>query len=290
MNSFSQRQGFKPVKSIIQIEGMDEELRNSLWNALIIFYWKKLEKLTYLDYDGDYRDTSIAHLCLLIKKIWFSYFKFPLDFLPESTDDLYQLIRKYFFDCKWNEAYDFVEFIAGNYPDQNLNNKFTKFCNDILEKELSAYRFIDKIISPITSEVELGEIEKALAIQDNLKPVYTHLRNALNLLSKKESPDYRNSIKESISAVEAICQLITSDNKATLGKALKEIEKNIGIHPSFKSALDKLYGYTSDAEGIRHALLEESTLEFEDAKFMLVVCSAFTNFLISKSLKSGISL
>ncbi len=37
MNLFSQRKGLKPVKSIIQIDSMDTDLRNSLWNALSIF-------------------------------------------------------------------------------------------------------------------------------------------------------------------------------------------------------------------------------------------------------------
>ena len=50
--------------------------------------------------------------------------------------------------------------------------------------------------------------------------------------------------------------------------------------PSPKGAFDKLYGYTSDADGIRHALLEEDKVTFEQAKFMLVVCSAFTNYVI----------
>jgi hypothetical protein len=290
MSSFSQRQGFKPGKSTIQIEEMDEELRNSLWSAFIIFYWKKLEGVGYINYDSQYGNYYIDNMCSLIQRLWLSYFKQPLDTLPEHEKDLYQVMRKYFFNCKWNEAYDFVEFVARNHPDENLNIEFREFCNNILEKEISAYRFIERSISPITSEVEIGEIENALAVQDELKPVAEHLRRALDLLSQKKSPDYRNSIKESISAIEAICQLITSDNKATLGKALKEIEKKIGIHPSFKSALDKLYGYTSDADGIRHALLEESSLGFEDAKFMLVVCSAFTNFIISKSLKAEISL
>ena len=50
----------------------------------------------------------------------------------------------------------------------------------------------------------------------------------------------------------------------------------------------QLYGYTSDADGIRHALLDESDLDFEDAKFMLVSCSAFTNYLKGKAIKAGI--
>lgn len=50
-----------------------------------------------------------------------------------------------------------------------------------------------------------------------------------------------------------------------------------------------MYGYTSDEDGIRHSLLEESTLKFMDAKFMLVSCSAFINFLIDKASEAGIT-
>ncbi len=96
MNSFSQRQGFKPVKSTIQIEGMDDELRNSLWNALIILYWNKLKRVSYIDYDGHYSNTCIDHMCILIKRVWFSYFKKPLDILPEDKQNFYQFTRKIF--------------------------------------------------------------------------------------------------------------------------------------------------------------------------------------------------
>jgi hypothetical protein len=124
------------------------------------------------------------------------------------------------------------------------------------------------------------------------KPVATHLKRALELLSDRKSPDYRNSTKESISAVEAICGLITGNPKAELGQALKEIERGnkVKLHGALSGAFSKLYGYTSDAGGIRHALLDEPNLYFEDAKFMLVSCSAFINYLVAKSSKAGIEL
>ncbi|MCR4321721.1 MAG: hypothetical protein NUV74_15460 [Candidatus Brocadiaceae bacterium] len=132
------------------------------------------------------------------------------------------------------------------------------------------------------------EIEEALEATKLLKPVLYHLKSALDLFADRKSPDYRNSIKESISAVEAICNLIAKDTKTTLGQALKEIEKKMTLHPALKKAFDSLYGYTSNAEGIRHALLDEPTLDFEDAKFMLVSCSGFINYLLAKSSKAGI--
>ncbi len=40
----------------------------------------------------------------------------------------------------------------------------------------------------------------------------------------------------------------------------------------------KLYGYSSDEDGIRHAILEEKEIGFDEAKFMLVACSGFVNY------------
>ncbi len=79
--------------------------------------------------------------------------------------------------------------------------------------------------------------------------------------------------------MEAVCQIITGDPKATLGQALKKI----GIHPALEKGFSSIYGYTSDADGIRHALLEKSTVDADDAQFFLVSCAAFGNYLIAKS-------
>ncbi|MBC8320129.1 MAG: hypothetical protein H8E34_05345 [Bacteroidetes bacterium] len=105
----------------------------------------------------------------------------------------------------------------------------------------------------------------------------------MSLLSDRKNPDYRNSIKESISAIESLCKILVGDNSKTLGKALKELRKKFEIPPSLLKAFDAIYGYTSSEGGIRHSLLEDDiTVGLEEARFMLVACSAFTNYLISK--------
>lgn len=164
-------------------------------------------------------------------------------------------------------------------------------CNLVLKRELSAYRLVGNKITQITSEEEITEIEEALEATTSLEYVKTHLKTALDLLANRKSPDYRNSIKESISSVESLCKLITGDDKATLGDALKTIKREgkIELHAALEGAFQKLYGYTSDSGGIRHAL-EEPKPDFEEAKFMLVSCSAFINYLKVKSLKTGIKL
>lgn len=276
--SFSQRKGLEPVKSVLQVDSMDSDLRIGLWNVLDIVYWNR-------------RGDTHRELDQLLKKIWFSYFKRPIDTRGLYMSRDIEIIRDYFFKCSWNEVYDFIEFIANNYDDEKTSGLFVNFCNAVLKQELSAYRFVGGVITQLTSEQEIAEIEEALEAKSP-KPVTIHLKTALDLLADRKSPDYRNSIKESISAVEAICCSITGNSKATLGQALKAIERDgkVDLHPALKAAFDKLYGYTSDAEGIRHALLDEPNLDFEDAKFMLVSCSAFINYLREKSSKAGIEL
>ncbi len=290
MKLFSHRHGLKPVKNVIQIDSIDDDLQNRLWNSLKIAYWDRVHGST-ISHINKYGENSEKEVVLLIRKLWHNYYKKPLDTMDNHWLLIYDEIRQYFFSSEWFEVYDFIEFIANNYPNNDINSKFMKFCNDILEQELSAYRFVGSKITQITSEIEISEIEEALEASDSLRPVKIHLKRALDLLADRKSPDYRNSIKESISAVEAICKSITNDDKATLGECLKSIKKDnkIKMHPALNSAFSKLYGYTSGADGIRHALLDEPDLDFEDAKFMIVSCSGFINYLISKASKAGFS-
>ena len=105
------------------------------------------------------------------------------------------------------------------------------------------------------------------------------------MYADKKNPDYGNSIKESISAVESLSKIVVQNNKATLGQALKAIEKKYHIPESLQKAFSALYGYTSNEGGIRHSLLEKNVkIDLEEAGFMLIACSAFVNYLISKGL------
>jgi hypothetical protein len=72
-------------------------------------------------------------------------------------------------------------------------------------------------------------------------------------------PDYRNCVKESISAVESAARQIAGEG-AKLADALAALErKGVTLHPALKKGFLRLYGYTSDDDGIRHAILDEPT-------------------------------
>jgi len=160
--------------------------------------------------------------------------------------------------------------------------------NAVLEQHNSAYRVLDGVLVPITNTTELQAIDEAAAIPgDRLAGVREHISASIALFSKRPQPDYRNSIKESISALEGLAQVLAGKEGATLPEALKLLEKVAPMHPALRGALDKLYAYTSDAHGIRHALSDDgSSASFEDAKFMLVLSSALVNYLAARAVRS----
>lgn len=190
------------------------------------------------------------------------------------------------------EVFDLLEYLARETQDIVQNQiPFNKIMtpediyNEVFKKEYVGYRFIKGEIIKITDENEIKEVLEAAS--SPYAEVNLHLEKAKERLSDRENPDYENSIKESISSIEAICVLLLGE-KGELGALLKKLEdKGIRIHPALKGAFQKLYGYTSDAKGIRHAGdIGGENATFEEAKFMLVACSAFVNYLKEVSIKT----
>lgn len=287
MRLFSQRQGLKPVKVAIQLNDMDTDLRSGLWSLLIMYFF---QEVSIYEFRPDSNDPSGKYAFSLCRQLWFRYFKHPLDTLAGLWSEASNYLRKYFFSCQWNEAYDFVEFVGLAYADKSATARFQKACNDLFEREVSGYRFVDGRIAPITSEEEIVTVEEAANIGGRMKPAAAHFLRALQFLADRKSPDYRNSIKESISGVEAACKLLAEKPKADLNDGLRKLKEKVSLHPALEKAFASMYGYTSDEQGIRHSLLDESSLTFEDAKFMLVSCAAFVNYLRAKAARSGLNL
>ena len=63
---------------------------------------------------------------------------------------------------------------------------------------------------------------------------------------------------------------------------MKLLEKDKKLHAALKDGFGKLYGYTSDDDGIRHSMLDEPDLDVHDAKYWLLSCTSFVNYLKSR--------
>ncbi len=138
--------------------------------------------------------------------------------------------------------------------------------------------------------METTEVSGALELTERvgLGGAHEHIQTALTLFGKRPDPDYRNSIKESISAVKSIAGVLGKEDSKGLAGALTALCKRTPIHGALKAAFVQLYGYTSNEDGVRHAILDEPQIGFDEAKFMLVSCSAFVNYLISKAQSGGL--
>ncbi len=149
--------------------------------------------------------------------------------------------------------------------------------NRILEEEVSGYWILDKQVIPITNEAELSAIKKAHTTKYDA--VNIHISKALALYSNRRLSDY----EKSISAVGAICCIICgiTGAQATLGNAIKK-DKGVHIHFAMEKAFACLYGYISDENGIRHGGIDFTSAPAEDAKYMLISCFVFINYLIEK--------
>ena len=274
---FSQRHGHNPIRQILQTTDIDKPLRTRLWNCLYIHYFEGISQPALRSSD--------EYDLQLWGRYWHDYLARPLDQMPYTVSELATIVKQQILAAPWYQVYDILEFVHQNDPDpSNRAQKFAQSCNVEMEKELCGFRFVGQEIAAITSAEEIQSIEQALAPSSGPTGIRAHLNSALAKLSDRKQPDYRNSIKESISAVEALCRHITSDPKATLGQALQKMKNELGIplHPALYGAFEKLYGYTSDEGGIRHAMLDDAHISFADAKFMLVACSAFVNYALGK--------
>ena len=284
MTLFSERYGYTKPLDVIVRETMPEEVENAIctcydlleetlrracfglsdntYNKMELFLWTNFLNKRNNDFYGEYGGHMIVATSVL-------------------KDNSY----------KWYDKLNLVElsvkwlFVIGENNPMLLKTteSFIKRLNHEFERLNYAYRIVGKEIVEVSSKEEIIAIENA--IKDSGNNIRLHLESALSLLAKKPRGEYRNSIKESISAVEAVCRELTGKN--TLGDALNEIEKDGNSIPKvLKLGFEKLYGYTNNKEtGIRHALMDDEGIyipSLSEAIFMLVSCSAFINYLLAK--------
>jgi hypothetical protein len=97
---FSERYGHKPVREAIQLDSIDEALKNGIWSLLGVFYWDKaVYSGSITGYDGrsGYSLSSSANrdLSTLCNALWFEYFKKPFDRLSDDWEKVLKQLRDY---------------------------------------------------------------------------------------------------------------------------------------------------------------------------------------------------
>ena len=268
MVSFSERHGYKPARSQLhQMEDMDDRLRNAIWNFLLESFFVK-ENDVYA----------------LVRSVWTEVVGGRSDELPGNNDALLRLVStpfaadfllKWYLTANWNEVYDVLEYLLRKHQVKKKTND----ANAMLSREGSAYRFVGNVIAPITAEEELAAVEEVAQLSDPFHGASQHITQAVTLLSDRSEPDFRNAIKESISAVESAVRVAAGDPKVDIEKGLQKL----GLHHQLKQAWNNMYNWTSDENGVRHGIKGAPQVGISEARYMVVACSAFVNYLVVKS-------
>lgn len=280
-NGFSDRNNIDSIPKEMQIDDLDERSRKSIYNLWSEIY---VECRNACNYEGGNWDEVINPI---YTKLYNQTLR-PMESVKE--DALVEIIENTILKDKYNKIFDLLEYTTVLFEAvincfgsrvSRKDNYYTLY-NNLFESEYIGYRFLNRNIAPISDSVEIQSIKEAF-----FKPydkVREHLSKANRFLSDRESPDYENSIKESISALESLAQIITRTDgaQASLGKMLTKLEEQKIITSAMKGAFSALYGFASNSRGVRHSGNNGDIVSFEEAKYILVVSTAFINYVMSK--------
>jgi hypothetical protein len=273
MAKFSERYGYTTPSSVLIREKLTDEIINAVCTEYdLLRDWIEGPEILYnpLPYDNQY--------VKLEKHLWTDSLCRRLNYYSLKKQNITNYIQDK--NNPWYKTLDLIEeSISYLVTTRQYTKSFMEGLNRRFQNINFAYRIVDNQVVEITSEEEIAEIEKSL--QNPSNGVKEHLHTALELLSKRPEGDYRNSIKESISAVECIVREITGGSDFDIDK----LEKKTGtINSQLRQAFKNLYSYTNDkTTGIRHAQMEDTHAPGADeAIFMLASCSAFINYLTKK--------
>jgi hypothetical protein len=288
--TFRQRNGQMPLRSLLQIDNLLPRTRNLIWSEIrcsklfvslnVVCKWIRLE-LYGIDFDTsptqivehrvDVLGTTVKSEREIANSLWLEE-KIKTASIGEVFDIIEYITNQQRLREWWVKTYSLM--YLNDPPCAITCDVF----NDIFRSECVGFRFINGLITQIVEEVEAKAVVEAI---ETLKDAPSkHLEKALRLFSDRGNPDYANTVKEAITAVEAQCAILLNKDNITLGDALSKLEANgFKISGALKEGFKKIYGFTSNESGVRHGGLEVTSITQELAQFMLVTCSAFINYL-----------
>lgn len=279
--SFAEAERKPKFPAILGWGQIDQRIRAALWNALYLSFDEYLEHDSF----ADHQDFSLREPfnSIMLREFVNRQHQFVNDYEADFyKSDFLKEWSDFFKDSDYVELFDFVTFVV---RDVDCPKALIHDFANALDKPFSPYRLSveAKTIFPTIGENETNALERdiKLAFSSPFSGSKVHIQSALNALGEG---DYRSTVRESIHSVESAVKDFTGDTGATLSKAVKSLVGEEGVHKALADAFDKLYAYTSDEKGIRHALVfgNNERVGLDEAAFFLSACTAFVGFLSRK--------
>jgi hypothetical protein len=272
--SFSQAQGYEDIPTPLKLEELPPEARVQIWNAFYFHIERSLDNR---------RRWVIGAWANILKSRHAMHDNRPLDEWSPEIGAIRRDLRKCIETLPFNRLFDLIQFTLRH---SSCPPNFASRMRQVFLRCRLAYT-IDEgqpptIVPAVTPEEGSAVIGALQTLRKaRLGGAESHLRNASECINAR---DWAGSVRESIHAVESVARQLDSKACGGLKPALESLERRGGLHPALKAAFNKLYGYTSDEQGVRHALLDrpDHNVRMDEALFMLSACASFASYLWRK--------
>lgn len=274
--SFSQKYGYEARPKPMQLEELSNGLRQELWN---------LSRRLLLEISSEHMHRYFAaDARKFVEQVLASL----MNCLEEDVDTEHKVVfdnfKKIILHWDFHRVLSFVELIVN---DKFIPESFAKDMEGLFVKHAAAYRLDTSKIPyqffPCASKEQGDAIQRDIAAlrENDMNNAANHFRDAAGHINAQQYP---HSISDSIMAVESVTRQI-SPKENTLGKALGALKKSELItNEQLIEGFKKLYAYSNEEEGIRHALVfqNESDPGLDEAVFMFGACASFCAYIVSK--------
>ena len=272
--SFSQAQGYEAIPGPLQLEELPRNARTRIWNVFFVHLDESRVANNFGMWciDGNWRD--------ILRAVHADFHGLAVDEWSRKFSTACEGPRKYIEEQPFNKVFDLLQFVLRHRrcPREFISDMQRTF------KECRLAYIIDA--APPPTILPAATPEEGRTVVDALQTLRkagldgsaAHLRAAGERIREG---DWAGSVRESIHAVESVARQLDPGAANTLGPALVSLERRGALHPALKTAFSTLYGYTSEEQGVRHALLNQTGARVgqDEAVFMLGACAAFASYL-----------
>lgn len=290
-NGFSDRNMLRPIPKEMQLEDFSKETRTALFIAL----------KNIIDDEIRARDLSESKIAKIIVE---NMFNEQYDEYSDYLNNVFEDISKIFQTEPYHVLLTVIEYLCNLFYESresflkrhNYDHSVMPYyidirekMNEALENEYVGYRFLNKKIAPITNENEIEEIKNAT--QTPYERVNESISKSIQYISETGNKDFKNAIKESITALEELMNIILNTSGLVLGNAIEQYSQKYEINNDLRESIKSMYRYASNVNGIRHGNNKDNDeVTFEEAKLVLLFCSSTINYFCSKKTINSLEL
>jgi len=281
--TFSQSAGIDPLPQPAKLGELPRKARNALWSYLFHSMQSSGHPPPYFHMLGAPWDVVFYdyHVSILNS---------PADEFNNDMGVQLRVTKQLFLDGEYNRVFDVVQFIMGH---EFVPDGFREFVVTTLQESMCAYSIVEGVWTIVSSAVpeQRTSVERAFRVLNDgpFGGARRHLSNSSECIN---AGDHSGSVRESIHAVESVARRIDNNSRKSLAPALDSLAKRgLVLHGAFKNGIERLYGYTSNEDGIRHSLSDATTnVDAADAVFMFGACASFAAFLVEKARDAGVPI